>query len=82
MPQENASAYEYLPEESVTKSQYEAISREISRTMAEDIGREHVDCDAGPCPVDFNVGDKDDVSIELEDIKERPSLTVIQGGEQ
>lgn len=58
MPQIDAGAYEYQPEEAVTKSQYEAISREISRTMAEDIGKEHVDCDNGACPVDFEIGDK------------------------
>ena len=58
MPQVAAGAYEYQPEESVTKSQYEAISREISRTMAEDIGKEHIDCDSGACPVDFDIEDK------------------------
>lgn len=58
MPQVDAGAYEYQPEEAVTKSQYEAISREISRTMAEDIGKEHISCDVGACPVDFDVEDK------------------------
>ena len=55
MPQTDAanSAYEYLPEEPVTKAQYEEITRAISEAMAEDIGREHVDCASGACPIDF-----------------------------
>jgi len=55
MPQTDAanSAYEYLPEEPVTKVQYEEITRAISEAMAEDIGREHVDCSSGACPIDF-----------------------------
>lgn len=55
MPQTEAasSAYEYLPEEPVTKARYEEITRAISEAMAEDIGREHIDCSSGACPVDF-----------------------------
>jgi hypothetical protein len=55
MPQVSmdSSAYEYLPEEQTTKAEYEAMMRAIHSTMAEDIGREHVDCDGGACPVDF-----------------------------
>jgi adenosylcobalamin-dependent ribonucleoside-triphosphate reductase len=55
MPQTDAanSAYEYLPEEPVTKAQYEEITRAISEALAEDIGREHVDCSSGACPIDF-----------------------------
>jgi hypothetical protein len=55
MPQTDASssAYEYLPEEPVTKAQFEAIARSIAGQMEEDIGREHVDCSSGACPIDF-----------------------------
>lgn len=55
MPQTDAanSAYEYLPEEPVTKAQYEEITRAITEAMAEDIGREHIDCSSGACPIDF-----------------------------
>jgi adenosylcobalamin-dependent ribonucleoside-triphosphate reductase len=55
MPQTDAanSAYEYLPEEPVTKAQYEEITRAITEAVAEDIGREHVDCSSGACPIDF-----------------------------
>lgn len=55
MPQTDAanSAYEYLPEEPVTKAEYEEIGRAIAEVMAEDIGREHVDCSSGACPIDF-----------------------------
>lgn len=55
MPQTSAenSAYEYLPEEPVTKVQYEEIVRAITEAVAEDIGREHLDCASGACPIDF-----------------------------
>lgn len=57
MPQTDASAYEYQPEEPVTKATYELIRAAIidDGTIAEDIGLEHVGC-AGACPVDFNAG--------------------------
>lgn len=59
MPQENTSSYEYLPEEAVTKAQYENIVNAIKTVMEEDIGAEHVLCDGGACPVDFTSGDKE-----------------------
>ncbi len=34
------------------------MSRAIGRRMAEDIGKEHIDCDVGACPVDFDIEDK------------------------
>ena len=55
MPQTNISAYEYQPEEAITKVKFEDISRSIAKAMAEDIGREHVDCGTpGGCPIDFD----------------------------
>lgn len=52
MPQTDATAYEYQPEEPITPAQYlELVSR---ITVAnEDIGLEHVDCASGACPIDF-----------------------------
>lgn len=58
MPQIDSGAFEYQPEESINKAQYEEMSRAVGRVVAEDIGKEHVDCDTGACPVDFSVGDK------------------------
>lgn len=58
MPQEDGSAYEYLPEQGVTKAEYEAIAFAIANAMPEDVGKEHLDCAGGACPVDFNTGDK------------------------
>ncbi len=54
MPQSDVAAYEYQPEEPVTKAKYEEISYAIRAELEEDIGREHVDCDGGACPIDFN----------------------------
>ena len=54
MPQSDIAAYEYQPEEPVTKAKYEEISYAIRAELEEDIGREHVDCEAGACPIDFN----------------------------
>ena len=53
MPQEDESGYEYLPEEAVTKAEYEAFSSQIKQTLEEDISFEHVNCASGACPVDF-----------------------------
>lgn len=60
MPQEDdgAAAYEYLPEEPISKVRYEEVARSIQKALAEDIGKEHVDCDSGACPIDFNAGTK------------------------
>lgn len=59
MPQSDTSAYEYSPEQAVTKAEYEAIAHAIQKAMAEDIGRDHIDCGTGGCPIDFDEGDKD-----------------------
>jgi hypothetical protein len=53
MPQEKQSSYEYLPEEPVTKGEYENVCRKIDEVMQEDVDREHVDCASGACPIDF-----------------------------
>lgn len=58
MPQEDKSAYEYLPEEMVTKAQYEEFVSAIRTELEEDIGAEHVECVSGACPVDFSTGSK------------------------
>lgn len=54
MPQEDQSSYEYLPEEAVTKAEYENILQKIKQGMKEDVDKTHVDCAGGACPVDFN----------------------------
>lgn len=59
MPQEDTASYEYQPEESVDFETYAEIVKKIERVaLAEEIGREHVGCDNGACPVDFNSGRK------------------------
>lgn len=56
MPQADTSAYEYQPEQPVTKQQFELIAAAIQNDndVQEDIGLEHVDCGAGACPIDFS----------------------------
>ena len=55
MPQEDTSAYEYLPEEAVSREVFKEISNAITDDdIKEDIGLEHVDCGTGGCPIDFN----------------------------
>jgi hypothetical protein len=60
MPQDDVSSYEYQPEQPVTNAEFTEIQARIIRAgmLAEDIGREHVGCDNGACPVDFNSGSK------------------------
>jgi hypothetical protein len=56
MPQTDTTAYEYQPEQPVTKAEFEHIAAAIQADddMKEDIGFEHVDCSTGACPVDFS----------------------------
>jgi len=54
MPQTDASAYEYQPEQPVTKHEYQMISDAIQVALKEDVGLEHVDCGSGGCPVSFD----------------------------
>lgn len=56
MPQSDTSAYEYQPEQPVSKHEFEMIAKSIETEMKEDIGFEHVDCANGACPIDFSRG--------------------------
>jgi adenosylcobalamin-dependent ribonucleoside-triphosphate reductase len=55
MPQTDADGaiYEYLPEEPVTKAEYERIARTISETTVEEIDESTLQCAGGACPVDI-----------------------------
>jgi len=55
MPQtKGTSSYEYLPEQSMTKADYQEYMKKINNELAEeDVSFEHVDCAGGACPVDF-----------------------------
>lgn len=54
MPQVDATAYEYQPEQPLVKGEYERIAALIKGTStAESIDLVHVACDGGACPVDF-----------------------------
>lgn len=53
MPQEDRSSYEYLPEEAVTKAEYENVVRKITSSLKEDVDQDHVRCDNGACPIEF-----------------------------
>lgn len=55
MPQSDTSAYEYLPEQPVTKAEFETIVAAIKADVEvqEDVGVEHVDCASGACPINF-----------------------------
>jgi hypothetical protein len=60
MPQADTTAYEYQPEQPVTKLEFEKIASAIANdnSVKEDIGMEHVDCGAGACPIDFRNDDE------------------------
>ncbi len=59
MPQVDMTAYEYQPEQPITKADYEGVCHAIEQAMHEDIGREHAVCEGGACPVDFEEGQKE-----------------------
>jgi len=53
MQEADTSAYEYLPEEKITREEFDAISAKIKEKKEEKVDRAHVDCGTGGCPVDF-----------------------------
>jgi adenosylcobalamin-dependent ribonucleoside-triphosphate reductase len=62
MPQEDGGAYEYQPEQPVSHYEYRQIVAEITgAAVSEDIGKEHIDCAGGSCPVDFSTIAKGDL---------------------
>jgi hypothetical protein len=60
MPQEDISSYEYQPEQSIGVEEFKNVVDKIhhAKNLTEEISREHVGCDNGACPVDFNSGRK------------------------
>lgn len=58
MPQTDNVAYEYQPEETITKADYEAVAAAIKVALAEDVDRASVSCDGGACPIDWEDGEK------------------------
>ncbi|MEK0338976.1 MAG: hypothetical protein QQN46_01955 [Nitrosopumilus sp.] len=58
MPQIDTTAFEYQPEEAVTIAEFQAARQAIKDAVAEDIGQEHVECEGGACPIDFNDDEK------------------------
>ncbi|KAB7643727.1 ribonucleoside-diphosphate reductase [Polymorphobacter fuscus] len=53
MPQEDGSAYEYLPEQAISKAEYEAFARAIDDAgLKETITDDQMGCASGACPVD------------------------------
>lgn len=52
MPQVDATAYEYQPEQPISSQEYQGIVSKIEK-VNEDVDFAHVDCAAGACPIDF-----------------------------
>lgn len=53
MPQQDATAYEYQPEQPVTISEFMRALNEIEKdeSLLEDIDYEHLKCESGACPI-------------------------------
>jgi hypothetical protein len=54
MPQEDCTAYEYQPEQAISREEFDEVVSRIKERAAEEVSREHLDCENGHCPVDFN----------------------------
>ncbi len=54
LPQVDVLAYEYQPEEPITKERYEELMARVEVGMVEDVDKVHIDCSSGACPVDFS----------------------------
>lgn len=61
MPQEDKSAYEYLPEQPLSKAEYEEHVQKIKVEIQEDIDAESLKCEGGVCPVDVKTGAKEEL---------------------
>lgn len=57
MPQSDTTSYEYQPEEPISDIEFDRLVSKII-PINEDVGQEHVMCESGACPIDFNVGRK------------------------
>lgn len=53
MPQESGSIYEYLPEEMISKIEFESIARKITAQVAEEFDDKTMECAGGACPIDI-----------------------------
>lgn len=53
LPVSDDASFEYLPEQSLSKADYEAVAHKIAGVLAEDVDKVHLDCASGACPVDF-----------------------------
>jgi hypothetical protein len=51
MPQIDATAYEYQPEEPITKGYYDYLVSSIEAAANEDIDLESLKCASGACPI-------------------------------
>lgn len=70
MPQTDASAYEYQPEEPVSRERFQEIVAQIQKGVKEEVAFEHIDCGSGGCPVDFDEEDLMRAEAEVEQEKE------------
>lgn len=54
MPQVDTSAYEYQPEQPLTKAEFERVAADIAgQKVEESVDFEHLACEGGACPIDF-----------------------------
>lgn len=52
MPQEDLSAYAYLPEERISREVYEQMTKNIRRFENESYDSERLSCEGGSCPIE------------------------------
>jgi hypothetical protein len=55
MPNEDESAYVYLPEEHISKEEYDEMVTKIDRFEKEAVDLKRLDCENGACPVEFDI---------------------------
>jgi adenosylcobalamin-dependent ribonucleoside-triphosphate reductase len=55
MPQINESAYAYVPEEALSREQYDKFVSGIDRFAKEAVDSDRIDCDSGACPIEPNI---------------------------
>jgi len=57
MPSISESAYVYVPEESITKEEYENLILNIDRFDKEAVDSTRLDCESGACPIELDINE-------------------------
>ena len=62
MPQDDASAYAYQPEEKITREQYNEMVAKITPISIESYSDNDLSCEGGACPIEFDINNLEEAA--------------------